>query len=37
MLARDAELAGRHPLLRELARRSGDAELHVLPAQAARE
>ena len=34
MLARDAEfLAGRHPLLRELARRSGDAELHVLPAE----
>ena len=33
MLARDAEFrAGRHPLLRELARRSGDAEVHVLPA-----
>ncbi len=33
MLARDAGFrAGRHPLLRELSRRSGDAEVHLLPA-----
>jgi NitT/TauT family transport system ATP-binding protein len=34
MLARDAEFAtGRHQVLRELARRAGHAEVHVLPAE----
>ncbi len=34
VLARDAAArAGRHPVLRDLARRAGDAEVHVLPAE----
>ena len=38
MLARDAEFpADRHPVLRELARRAGDAEVHVLPAESHRQ